>query len=252
MAVTWGIFAQSTATVPKDAPGFYVANAVLADGAKQPRAQSLTIFAANKVYDVSLAGSQIVIFDAKEELVVLLDKQRKTKTEIGLADLEAAREQLREWCLKQADPVLRFCGRPKFKLQSAENRLAFLADEIEYLVDTADGGQGEAAAEYREFSDAMVGLAVVAQSSPIPPLARLIVNRELEKNGVLPVSVSVKLQPRGAGEHALHFRTHHTIGWQLRAQDQQLVRDANAYERDFRRVSVDEFFGRGESALSAR
>ena len=252
MAVTWGIFAQSTDTAAAGARGFYVANSVALADEAAPKARSLTIFADQRAYDISVAGSGIVIFDAKQQQVVLLDKKRKVKTSIAVTALEAAREQFRTWCLKQADPVLRFCGRPQFDIQKTDQRVEFLAEELEYLMDTTSGETQEAAKLYREFSDAMVGLAVVNQSSPVPPLARLVVNRELAKDGLLPVSVGVKMKARTTGDPALHIRTHHTIGWQLRANDQKLLSDINTYERTFRRVNLNEFLGRNIQTLSAQ
>ncbi|MCG8583990.1 MAG: hypothetical protein MI757_04675 [Pirellulales bacterium] len=252
MAVTWGIFAQTTTASDAAADGFYVANSVITDGAKSPKAQSLTVFAGDRVYDFSIAGSRVVIFDAESGQVMLLDKQRKLKTEIGTADLEAAREELRVWCEKRADPIARFIANPRFKVEKLEGQVAFLADAMEYHVDTQKSEQAKAAENYRDFSDAMIGLAVVSQSSPIPPLARLAVNNELAQLDVLPASVSFKVKPRAAGERSLHFRTHHAVGWQLRPEDKQLVRDARGYEEKFREVHLNEFFGRREAALGAR
>ena len=251
-AVTWNIFAQATDATKKEPRGFYVANSILAEGTKSPKARSLTIFTDSKVYDVGVAGSQLVTFDGQQGEIVLLDKKRKVKTVIGTRDLEAARERLRQWCLKQADPVLQFSGKPRFKIEKSDKGMDFRADEIEYLIDTMAGGSPEAATQYRQFSDAMVGLAVVTKSSPVPPLARLVVNRELEKHGVLPASVSVKMQARSVGDPSLHIRTHHAVGWNLRPQDQQLVRDAESFEQSFREVSLDVYFGRVRQAQASR
>lgn len=252
MAVTWGIYAQSTNSKAAAIEGFYVANSVQPDGAKSAKAQSQTIFAGSRAYDFSVAGPRVVIFDAEQGQVVMLDTQRKVKTELGTADLEAAREELRTWCEKRADSIARFIANPRFKVQADDERIAFLSDEMEYQVDTQKSSQADAAAKYRKFSDAMIGLAVVSQASSIPPLARLAVNHRLQARDALPTSVSVTIQPRAAGDRPLQFRSHHVIGWTLRPQDQKRVREATGYEKTFRSVDLQTFFNRRDNVLGAR
>ncbi len=257
LAMTWGILAQqansSTKRVVNGFAGAYVENSILLDGAKSPKAQSLTIFRGGLVYDVSVGGPRVVIFDSEQGQLVLLDKDRKIKTEIRTADLEAAREQLRKWCLKQADSVLRFCGKPDFEIDESNRRLAFRASEMQYVVDTIDTPDKQFAAEYRKFSDAMVGLAVIGQTSPIPPLARLAVNRELARRGVMPSSVAVEVRPTFAAVRpAIKIRSHHTVGWKLRPWDLQLIDQIHTYEREFRRVDLNEFLGRPAAQAALR
>ena len=256
-AVTFGILAQransATGRVITGTDGTYVENSIHVDGTKSPKPQSLTIFHNGSAYDVSVGGSRIVIFDGQADRIVLLDKQRKIKTEVGTGDLEAARERLRSWCLKQADSVLRFCGKPAFEIKQSEGQLAFLASEMQYVVDTVEPADKQTAAEYRNFSDAMVGLAVIGQTSPVPPLARLAVNRELARRNVMPTSVAVEVRPQSdAVRRSMKIRSHHKIGFELRQKDIDLLGQILAYQRDFKRVHLNEFLGRKVTQAAAR
>jgi len=253
-AVTWGYFAQTANSVEKDPGTFaYVENSIVAGGAKSPKPQSLTIFYSGLIYDVSVKGNRVVIFDPEKGQLTLLDKGRKIKTRISTADLDAARAQLREWCSKQADSVLRFCGKPSFELVESDGQLTFRASEMQYLVNTVEPRDKQVAEDYRKFSDAMVGLAVIGQTSPIPPLARLAVNRELAKRGVMPSSVAVEVRPNSAAiRQTLKIRSHHTIGWKLRPKDVELTTQVETYNRDFRSVAIHEFLGRPAAKTAAR
>ena len=253
-AAPWGVFAQTAKSGAKStgAEG-YVENSIAVDGAKSPKPQSLTIFSGGLIYDVSVKGNRVVVFNPETGQLVLLDKGRKIKTEISTTDLDAARAQLREWCLKQADSVLQFCGKPKFELEESDGQLAFRASEMQYLVNTIEPRDKQIAEDYRKFSDAMVGLAVIGQTSPIPPLARLAINRELAQRGVMPSSVAVEVRPKSAAvRQTLKIRSHHTIGWKLRPWDLRMAQEADNYSRDFRSVEINEFLARPTAKTASR
>ena len=132
LSTTRGVLAQQDeSSTKKSSTGHYVENSILTEGAKSAKPQSLTIFSNGLVYDVSVGGTRVVIFNPAQGKLVLLDKRRKVKTEIHTADLKAAREELRAWCLKQADSVLRFCAKPKFEIIRSDHRLEFRAREID-------------------------------------------------------------------------------------------------------------------------
>jgi hypothetical protein len=223
---------------------FRMENRIYAGDEKQPVGGSVTLFADDVVYDVLTGQREITVFDRAHGRFVLLDPAHRHRTEIGMARLRQAIEQLQSWAYGQQDPFLRFLAAPKFDRQglNASGEMEFASPWATYLVLPQEVANSEIARAYREFSNGYCALNTLANPGGRPPFARMIVNDALGQKNLIPRQVTLILRPKeAAAAKRTVIRSEHQFTPRLSAADRQQIARVEEDVVSFAPVPWDEY-----------
>ena len=100
------------------AEGFRIATKIFVGKEKEPVSTATTLFLNGTVYDFLSEPEQIAVFHKspgdKPGRFILLDPDRRVRTEFSTDKVNGAMEKLNKWASQQKDPVLKFAADPKF------------------------------------------------------------------------------------------------------------------------------------------
>ncbi|MBI1348757.1 hypothetical protein GC163_20990 [bacterium] len=198
-------------------------------------ARSLTLFHAGKVYDYIDSLQEVTIFEpAHHRFTVLNDaaghyaiiSQDQVRRYLALAE-DHAREVSGELVRNgQADDrlaieLLQFQLRPQFetKYDAATRHMSLHSPHYAYEVQTAAAPQAALLDAYLNYADALVELNAVLHPQSFLPGPRLVLNRSLRQEGVLPISV----KRRADFGHRSELVAEHEWKWSLTELDRQLI-----------------------------
>ena len=101
----------------------------------EPVSENVTLFRGGQVYDFNSKPSEITLFDKTRNRVILMDPVRKVKAEVKGERLAAFSVELRGWCERQTDPLLKFAAEPRFDqtLDEATGEMVFTSPLILHL-----------------------------------------------------------------------------------------------------------------------
>lgn len=233
----WSVVTPAALTAEE----FRIETKIYVDDEQQPISETTTLFLDGVVYDFLAEPQQIAVFrkpgGGKPGRFILLDPERRLRTELTTHQLSGAMDKLRTWAAGQKDPFLRFAANPQFEESfEAESGKLVLASYLEsYTVQTAPADNIEAMAEYREFLDWYAQLNTLLQAGP-PPDPRLRLNSALARHRVVPVQVELTR----AGEKT-PLRAEHDFTWRLSQDDRERIDDACDALASYRSVSNREF-----------
>jgi hypothetical protein len=246
------VIALMVQTRQAGADDFRVETKLFADKeAKQPESTNITYFQQGRVYDfltrVNANGQtdiQVSIFDANKGKFQLLDRSRKVSVEMNrdrVAELAGIR---RARASEQTDTLIKFSADPKFiELAGATtDEMTFSSPVMKYRVVSFAPKSPEAAAQYRDFSDAFARLNAVTNLGSLPPYPRLLVNEALAKKNEVPREVERTILPANKllGKAIVH-RTVHEYDWMLSEADETRIEQAKRWQVEFTPVTFDEF-----------
>jgi hypothetical protein len=223
------------------AEDFRIETKVYAGDDEKPVSETTTLFIDGVVYDFLAEPEQTCVFrkpgGGKPGRFILLDPERRLRTELTTPQLAGAMEKLRTWAAQQKDPFLRFAANPDFEESfEAESGKLVLSSHFEsYTVETTPAEEPDALADYREFLDWYTQLNTLMDAGP-PPEPRLRLNSALARHRVIPVKVELTR----AGEKK-PLRAEHDFTWRLSQQDHERIDNANEALASYRKVSNDEF-----------
>lgn len=218
----------------------------------EPVCESTTLFSAGAVYDFRKDRPTVTIFrpgtGGKPGRFVLLDTQRKVRTEITTDKVDHAMASLREWASQSRDPFLRFTSSPTFtESYSAETgELELVGEQLTYRLVTVPLEHPEARVAVRTFLDGFTKLQTLLETS-LPPDPRLRVNEALFLHKVLPVET--RLYSRDQEKPSL--RAEHLMAWLVSKPDKQRIDEALDQLASFREVTNKEY-RRGRRQVAAR
>jgi len=186
-------------------------------------------------------GPVIDVFDR-----ILLDPERRVRTELSTDRLAGAMNKLRTWAGRQKDPFLQFAADPQFQesFDHDSGKLVLASHEESYRIETEPAEQPGALAEYREFLDWYARLNTLLQAGP-PPEPRLQVNAALARYQVVPMRVELT---RAGDKEPL--RAEHDFTWRLSQDDRARIDDACASLAAYRPVDNAEFLRGAASHVS--
>ena len=236
--VVLGGAAQSTLAVADD---FRIETKVFVGEEQEPASTTTTLFQGGVVYDFLNEPEQIAVFrkpgGGKSGRFILLDPERRVRTEFSTDQLAGAMNKLRNWAARQRDPFLKFAANPQFEesFDRDTGQLLLASHEESYTIKTTPADAPDALAEYREFLDWYTRLNTLLAAGP-PPEPRLQVNAALARYQIIPVSVELTR----AGEKQT-VRATHEFTWRLSQDDRKRIDDANASLAAYRPVENDEF-----------
>ncbi len=228
---------------------FRIENKVYVDDEKRPHSGSVTIFSDDMVYDILDGEGEITIFDRARGRLVLLDPAHHLRTEISVAKLHQAMEQLQAWAYSQPDraqpdPFLRFLAAPKFDRQgvTAAGEMEFASPWATYQVMPQDPVNGEIARAYQDFSNEYCQLNTLINPGARPPFARMIVNDALGQRKLIPREVKLTIRPKeGLTAKRTTIRSRHQFTPRLSDADRRQIARAGQLVTSFTPVLLDEY-----------
>jgi hypothetical protein len=210
------------------ADDFRIETKIFVGDAEEPASTATTLFQGGVVYDFLAEPEQIAVFrkpgGGRPGRFILLDPERRMRTELSTDQLAGAMNKLRNWAARQRDPLLKFAANPQFEesFDRETGQLLLASHEESYTITTEPADMPEALSEYREFLDWYTRLNALLQAGP-PPEPRLQVNAALARYQTLPVTVELAR----AGEKD-KLRAEHEFTWMLSKQDLARIDDALA------------------------
>jgi hypothetical protein len=208
---------------------------------EEPMSSTQTLFHRGVVYDFLAKPEQIAIF--RKEAVgrpgrfILLDVDRKVKTELSTDQLADVINKLRNWASRQRDPFLKFAANPQFNesFDRDTGQLLLASHQESYTIKTEPADSPTALAEYREFLDWYARLNTLLLAGP-PPEPRLAVNAALARYQVVPVSVELV-----RNNEKEKLRAEHEFAWLLSKKDLARIDEAQKGMAAYRPVDNEEF-----------
>jgi hypothetical protein len=232
--------AEGTATAEEM---FRVENKVFIGAAKEPQVRSTTIFYQGVVYDYLEDPAEVTVFDKARGRFVLLDPQRRIKTELTTARVEDFSERLRQWAHEQSDPLLNFHADPHFSetVDEATGELVFDSPRVVYRVSAVEAGSEAVASRYREFSDWYGRLNTMLNPGARPPFPRMLVSRSLEQREQIPRAVELTLRPRDILSRPISARSEHLLIRRLLESDRNRMAETDRFMAMFEAVDFVDY-----------
>ncbi len=240
-AFAWVLFSSMTALPPAVAEDFRIETKIFVGDKEEPVSSTTTLFQGGVVYDFLGVTDQIAVFrkpgGGRAGRFILLDPERRVRTELSTDQVASAMNKLRNWAARQRDPFLKFAANPQFEetFDRKTGQLLLASHEESYTIKTTPADAPDALAEYREFLDWYARLNTLLQAGP-PPEPRLQVNAALARYQIIPVTV--ELARLGEKEK---LRAEHEFTWMLSKQDYARIDDACASLAAYRPVNNEEY-----------
>lgn len=210
----------------------------------KPITTTTTYFCDGVYYDVLGEPAEATIVDRAAGRITLVDTNRRWQTEIKTDDLVRLAERFRAAAAEsKTDDVLRFVAEGKFttSFSAAANELVVDGSPLRYRVACENARDAENADACREFADWCARLNSV-QPGRMPARARLMVNEELARRGLVAKNVELTLRGRGS-EGDTKLRSEHVYTWRLSTDDLVHVARIKKMPAQCRSVSFAEYLG---------
>ena len=241
VALLVSLFVCAALSTLAAADDFRIETKIFVGDEKEPVSTATTLFQRGVVYDFLAEPEQIAVFrkpgGGKPGRFILLDPERRVRTELSTDQLADVMNKLRNWAARQRDPFLKFAANPQFEESFDRNtgQLLLASHEESYTIMTEPADAPGSLAEYREFLDWYTRLNTLLQAGP-PPEPRLQVNAALARYQIVPVSVELVR----AGEKE-KLRAEHEFTWLLSKADLARIDDACASLAAYRPVDNEQF-----------
>ncbi len=125
--------------------------------------------------------------------IVLLDWNRKLRTELTTEKLNEFTDQLRNRASRQTDALLKFAANPKFEESHTKGTGSFSSAHMTYRVHPTTPDNANVVHQYRMFSDWSARLNSMIHPGAMPPFPRLAINAALEQAGEVPETVELTI-----------------------------------------------------------
>ena len=233
---------------------FRVTSHVYTNDELVPVQRSETLCDGNTVYDLTYdparasTPSQVTVFkrtiDGRPERFILLDPDRRLRTELLPETVHAFMEKLKRWAQLQPDPLVRFAAKPQFQevFDDSTGDLSLVSDVLIYRLSTTEAKDEQRVTLHWEYSDWRALLHALTNARSTPPFPRLSLNASLARYQRLPHEIRVILpahKERKKNDETL--RTQHRIDWRWSKQDRERVNNVENQLATYKLVDYAEF-----------
>lgn len=219
-------------------------NRVYVGKEKEPIVTSTTIFHNGTVYDFLDSPSEITIFDPQRDRFILLNTEKKLRTELTTEEVARFSDRLQQWAKEHTNPFLKFMGAPQFeeKIDDVSRKLQFESPWVTYELTSEDAQNTEIAEQYKEFSDWLAKLNTLINPGAYPPYARMLINATLAKRNEVPSEVQLTMRPKGRFQvRPVTLRSEHHLVRRLVESDRRRVFQAAEYLAMFNAVGFNDY-----------
>jgi hypothetical protein len=242
------LFVILAAALPVHAQEFRVDNEVFKEGQKAPFMRSLTLFKdeGDLVYDFAFAGAgndvieQATLYDFARNRFLVVDYLENVKVLISQEELLKFMAELAK--LEEKDPLFKEASNPAFTVTREDGVLKFAGSRIRYEVKYFDPKNRSAATHYQRFADWSARLTTLQIAQP--PMARIFVNKELAKAGLMPKEVTLLRTAGPVWENVNKFYSKHIVDWQLTKTDGKRIEALDARMAEMETISWVQYRGK--------
>ena len=243
MAASIVLLSAPCAALTSHAEEFRVESKVYADNSQTPAVESTTLFADSRVYGFQTTPYEITLFDIPRNRIILLDPERKVRTELLTDELAAFVEQVRVHASQQSDALQKFAAEPKFDETKEDNGwIKFASPLITYRVRAAKPDNAAVVPAYRNYSDWAARLITMVHPGSLPPFPSLAINAAMEREGLVPEEVERTIITQGRlGKKPSVMRSEHAIEYHLSGTDRKRIEEVGQYLVTFPKVSLEQY-----------
>lgn len=227
--------------VSATADDFHIDNKIYPD-AKSPPIETTTLFASGRIYDFMLKPNETIIIDPSHDLIIILDPDRRLKTQITTGEISTQMEMLREAARNHPKEAVRESAAAKFaeSVDPDTGDLKLTNKWMQYVVTSKAPERPQAARQYAEAADWLAQLNALL-NRPYLPFHRLALNRVLRERQELPLKISLTLTPENRRHQPVVQRSEHTILMTLSQKDRQRIDTAGQQMHTFDDVPFDDY-----------
>ncbi len=225
---------------PGVAQDFRIDTDIFVNDEKEPVFETLTIFTNGLVYDFLLTGvREITFFDRDRDRLVLMDPERKIKTELTK---ESIIEFVAQMKAQMNDQQRQLTTSETAEVVTDEEGWLKLGNErIVYRAECVKPKGESTASEYQKFADWYARLN--AMRGNLPPFLRIRLNAEIAKRGLIPKTIERTITDKKMLRKKTHtVRSRHLANWRLSNTDRKMIDRAGTYLTSFPTVTFREYF----------
>jgi hypothetical protein len=229
---------------------FRIESKVYADNSQTPASESVTLFADSRVYGFQSTPREVTLLDIPRERIVLLDPERKIRTEIPTDMLMAYCEQIRTRAAADSDALARFAAEPKFEetREDADWR-RFTSPLMTYRVHTTKPNNPAVVRPWREYSDWTARLITMVHRNSLPPFPSQAINAALAREGLVAVEVERTIGSQGKlGGKPSVWHSKHEIQYRLSGADHRRIEEVGEQLVNFSEVPLARYLSPGDQA----
>lgn len=242
MLVETQIFAQQSSNETA-MQSFRIETETFQSGTDKALSKNLTLADARYVYDfleIQDELEEIVIHDQARNNFILLNMKRKVRSDVGEDQILKSLVDLKNVLVEKKVTDL---ANPEFKINMDEetDTLVLIHKKLTYKVNGEIVSDDQKLKAYFEFANWFSRLKATNPTT-FPPFVRLAVNKQLEKQKMIPETVSVAFKGM-FGVSKSEFHTKHNTSWIISDYDRKRIKDAKDKIATFERVTISEYHG---------
>jgi hypothetical protein len=215
---------------------------VFRGAAQAPFVKTLTLFNDGVIYDFSLMGDEITVFDLNGDRFVLLNVNDKVKTTLTTYDVLTAVSKNKAKTTDET-AIFYFAANPKFETTADEPSLTIElnSEPLTYVVSGTIPQKKTFVRDYQSFADWSARLNSL--QSGLPPFARMEVNKQVADLGWAPESVELTMRKKNGFFPAKEakYSTTHKYNWTLSNKDKQRIDEVGNHLANFTELPYVEY-----------
>ncbi len=243
LAIMCCFFALSSANMAHD---FRIESHVYIGESTQPATHNVTVFSNELAIDflmseqLNTAPTEIVIYDSRQRLIVLLDNQRKVRVEISAAQLVKMVESLRRQTVE--NEAAKFLVNDSFEVDTdwSAGWVTLTSPAITYRFRGEQPKNGALIPVYFEMMDILTQLNAT-DSRQLPPFPRLKLNQTIRTVGWVPRDVQISVTANEFFPNSFSANSRHVLTEGLSKTDRDLMADAKKNWMNFKQVDLKEY-----------
>ena len=227
---------------------FRLDSQVYSGDSSEPVSHNVTLFSPKLVCDYLMSNEvdpqpiEIVVFDTRQKLIVLLDPARKVRVEIPYLQTMKLTDALRRETLQ--NDRAKFLVNDEYEEDSdlVENWFTLSSPNIQYQIKGNRPKDETIIPAYLDFLDHFTRLSST-DPKRIPPFPRMRLNRTIKTLGWIPSEVKIKGYKNELFREAFTATSRHNVTSGLTATDRRMITDAKELWMQFSAVDLTEYRG---------
>ena len=234
---------------------FRIESTVTSGPSSTAASENLTLYDGSMVYDFQMSLTspgqvlEIVIFDSRQKLLVMLDVERRLRVDIPEHELIKMVEGLRTTAQQNEDAL--FLVNPDFEEEYDRSTgwISLSSPEITYR---ARGQSPSDTTVMPLFIDALNHFTRLSASDPqrLPPFPRIALNQSISKFGIIPTEIEMKIAAGLLSKNEISAASQHTPIWRLSNQDKSRIEQAKKQWMSYKKVSIGTYRGLTNAATA--